>query len=150
MSIPGGNERTQYRRHLNGRHRLEGYPAGAGHDRIEKAFSAEELIFDALHGNNVHRTGAVHHRKISGVDRELFAGSQFLCDDGAVDFEEGRAVSGKLLHDKALSAKKAGSDLFLEKDRKLNAGCRRQKSGFLTDDFLPRADVHGDNVSRKT
>lgn len=148
--IPGRNEWTQYTCYLNGRHRLERYPARAGHNCIEEAFAAEKLIFESFYGNDVHRTGAVHHREISGIDRDLFAGSQFFRDDRAVDFEEGRAVSGQLLHDKALAAKKAGSKFLLEEDGKFHSRSRCQERGLLTDDLLSRADLHSDDVSRKT
>ena len=59
--------------HLDKRHRLKDDLSGACYDRVEKTFTAEEDILDALYGHDVDRAGVVHHDQVSGVDDLLFS-----------------------------------------------------------------------------
>ena len=67
-----------------------------------------------------------------------------------VKFQKCHTASGKLLHDKSLSAENSGTDPLLEEDRQIHAGFRCQKTGLLYYDFSPGRNLMRNDLSRKT
>ena len=82
-----------------------------------------------------------------GGDQHLLSGLQTVVDGAAVDFKEDGAPAGELLHDEAFAAEDRGTQLLLEDNLHLDAGCAGKKRPLLNDDRLFRRDFNSQDIT---
>lgn len=105
-------------------------PCRSGQAGMEKAFAAQQLVFQPLYLLNLHGNAFFIAGHIAGIYQQRLARRQDIFHQFAVDLHKRHATAAEPLHDKPFAAKKAGAQFFLEGDGKLYCGLGRQKAFF--------------------
>ena len=93
--------------------------ARSGDNGVEDSLTAEHHVLEPRDCLDIHGAGGIHGRQISGIHHQGLTGVQIVLHDMPVELGEGNPPAGELLHDEALAAEEAGTQLLLEKDGQL-------------------------------
>lgn len=132
--------RNGARNGING-HGLKQNLARSRHNGVEKAFSAEEHIFDSADGLNIHCAGRTHCGKIAGVYNDGLPGSEVVFNRMAVNFYESFAETAEFLHYEALTAEQPCAETLLKMDGELNRAFACKEAALLNDERVVGCDV---------
>ena len=121
-------------------------PCQAG---MEKAFTAQQLVFQPFYLLNLHGNALFVARHIAGIHQQRLARRQEIFHQFAVDLHKRHATAAEPLHDKPFAAKKAGAQFFLEGDGKLYRRLGRQKGVLLQDHRPLRRDFQRQDAPGK-
>ena len=87
---------------------------------------------------------------MSGIYHNLLTRLQFIFDHMSVKLSKCNSAAGYFLHNKSLSAKKAGTQFFLKMHGQFHTGLGSKKSGFLHNHGVSRSDFKCFNGAGKT
>lgn len=122
-------------------HGLQPYTAGARQDGIEDTFPAKEYILGTGNRLDVHLDTGAETGYVTGIDYNFLTGLQLVLNKCSVDLRKSCPLSGQALHDEALTAEEARTQLLAEVDGKLHACFRCQESTLLENHFLSWANL---------